>query len=127
MRRTAGLAAFAVAAATAAALPLTTATSAQGAPATAPDAIGAALAGLQAHPGAARAADGLGVVGGDLVVHNTANDAWAGVSQTLAAPLTLGTDATVPAVTAKRAVLARNARTSAVRGDDSTESSELVV
>ena len=125
MRRTAGLAAFALAAATAAALPLGTATSAQGAPAARTDAIGAALAGLEAHPGAARATegqafvargtlvdpdgsthvrfdrtlDGLRVVGGDVVVHRDAGDGWAGVSQTLAAPLTLGTDASVGART----------------------------
>ena len=67
MRRTAGLAAFAVAAATAAALPLTTATSAQGAPSARPDAIGAALAGLEAHPGAARAADGQAFVARETI------------------------------------------------------------
>jgi Zn-dependent metalloprotease len=153
MRRTAGLAAFALAAATAAALPLTTATSAQGAPAAGADVVGDALAGLEAHPGAARATegqafvaretlvdpdgsshvrfdrtiDGLRVVGGDLVVHRDAADGWAGVSQTLTAPLTLGTDASVASTTAKRAVLARNALTAAVRGDDTAESSELVV
>ena len=96
MRRTAGLAALALAAATAAALPLTTA--AQGAPAARTDAVGDALAGLRTHPGAARATDGqafvardtvvdadgsshvrfdrtldgLRVVGGDLVVHRDA-------------------------------------------------------
>ncbi len=153
MRRPAGLAAFALAAAPGAALPLTTATSAQGAPSADPDVVGEALAGLKAHPGAARAAagqafvaretvidpdgsshvrfdrtiDGLRVVGGDLVVHRDASDGWAGVSQTLAAPLTLGTDASVAPTAAKRAVLARNARTRAVRGDDTAESSELVV
>ncbi len=153
MRRTAGLAAFALAAATAAALPLTTATSAQGAPSARTDAVGDAIAGLKAHPGAARATegqrfvaretlvdpdgsthvrfdrtiDGLRVVGGDLVVHRDASDAWAGVSQTLASPLTLGTDATIASTTAKRVVLARNARTSAVRGDDTSDGSELVV
>jgi Zn-dependent metalloprotease len=151
MRRTAGLAAFAVAAATAAALPLTTATSAQGAQA--PDAVSAAIAGLTAHPGAARATDGqafvaretvldadgashvrfdrtldgLRVVGGDLVVHRDGADGWDGVSQTLAAPLTLGTDAAVARSTARRTVLARNAGTTAVRGDDRAEASELVV
>ncbi|MCF6377223.1 M4 family metallopeptidase [Nocardioides KLBMP 9356] len=153
MRRTAGLAAFAVAAVTAAALPLTTATSAQGAPSARPDAIGTALAGLTAHPGAARAADGqafvaretitdadgsthvrfdrtldgLRVVGGDLVVHQGPSAAWSGVSQTLAAPLTLGTDAIVASSAAKRAVLARNARSTTVLGDDAAETSELVV
>ncbi len=155
MRRTAGLAAFALAAATAAALPLTTAAhGAQGAaPAARADVVGDALAGLRAHPGASRATDGqafvtrqtlvdpdgsthvrfdrtidgLRVVGGDLVVHRDAAAGWEGVSQTLAAPLTLGTDASVASTTAKRAVLARNARTTAVRGDDAAESSELVV
>jgi Zn-dependent metalloprotease len=158
MRRTAGLAAFAVAAATAAALPLTTASSAQGAPSVTPtsvrsDLTTAALAALQRHPGAARAADGqafvaaetlvdpdgsshvrfdrtldgLRVVGGDLVVHRDASEAWDGVSQTLAAPLTLDTDAAVARTTAQRTVLTRNARTAAVRGDDRVEASELVV
>ena len=124
MRRTAGLAALAVAAATAAALPLTTASSAQGAPSTATvpsaatariDLSGDALAALQRHPGAARAVDGqafvaratlvdadgsshvrfdrtldgLRVIGGDLVVHRDAANAWDGVSQTLGAPLGL--------------------------------------
>ena len=158
MRRTAGLAAFAVAAATAAALPLTVATSAQGAPTSAStsaraDLTGDALTALQRHPGAARATDGqsfvaretlvdpdgsshvrfdrtidgLRVVGGDLVVHRDASAGWDGVSQTLAAPLTLGTDAAVAKTAALRTVLTRNARTTAVRGDDQAESSELVV
>ena len=158
MRRTAGLAALAVAAATAAALPMTTASSAQGAPAAAPtsahaDVAADALRALQRHPGAARSTDGqafvagatlvdadgsshvrfdrtldgLRVVGGDLVVHRDAAQRWDGVSQTLSAPLTLGTDAKVAKASATRTVLARNARTSAVRGDDSAEASELVV
>jgi Zn-dependent metalloprotease len=158
MRRTAGLAALAVAAATAAALPLTAASSAQGAPTPAPtsaraDLTGDALAALQRHPGAARATDGqafvardtlvdadgsshvrfdrtldgLRVVGGDLVVHRDAASAWEGVSQTLSAPLTLGTDAAVGRTAALRTVLLRNARTAAVRGDDEAEASELVV
>jgi Zn-dependent metalloprotease len=158
MRRTAGLAALAVAAATAAALPMTTASSAQGAPAAAPtsaraDVAADALRALQRHPGAARATDGqafvagttivdadgsshvrfertldgLRVVGGDLVVHRDATQAWDGVSQTLSAPLTLGTDARVAWSAATRTVLARNARTTAVRGDDRAEAGELVV
>ena len=158
MRRTAGLAALAVAAATAAALPMTTASSAQGAPAAAPtsaraDVAADALRALQRHPGAARATDGqafvagttivdadgsshvrfertldgLRVVGGDLVVHRDATQAWDGVSQTLSAPLTLGTDARVARSAATRTVLARNARTTAVRGDDRAEAGELVV
>jgi len=158
MRRTAGLAALAVAAATAAALPLTAASSAQGAPTPAPtsaraDLTGDALAALQRHPGLARATDGqafvardtlvdadgsshvrfdrtldgIRVVGGDLVVHRDAASAWEGVSQTLSAPLTLGTDAAVDRTAALRTVLLRNARTAAVRGDDEAEASELVV
>ncbi|MDR7253663.1 Zn-dependent metalloprotease [Nocardioides sp. BE266] len=156
MRRTAGLAALAVAAATAAALPLTTATSAQGAP-TAPsartDAASSALTALQHHDGAARATDGqdfvarstvvdadgtshvrfdrtldgLRVLGGDLVVHQDATSAWEGVSQTLAQPLTLATQAKVAKSAAQRTVLARNAGTSAVRGDAKAKASELVV
>ena len=158
MRRTAGLAAFAMAAATAAALPLTTATSAQGAPPAAPAGVRAglvsdALSALRSHPGAARATDGqafvatgtitdadggthvrfdrtidgLRVVGGDLVVHRDANDAFAGVSQTLSAPLTLGTEPSVARTVAQRTVLSRNARTTAVRGDRTAEAGELVV
>lgn len=158
MRRTAGLAALAVAAATAAALPLTTASSAQGAPSAAPasaraDLAADALTALRRHPGAARATDGqsfvagatlvdpdgsshvrfertldgLRVVGGDLVVHRDATRAWDGVSQTLAAPLTLATEARVAEAAATRTVLARNARTRAVRGDAEAEASELVV
>jgi Zn-dependent metalloprotease len=162
MRRTAGLAALALAAATAAALPLTTATSAQGAPTSAPgtaltagraDGVAAALAALRAHDGAARATDGqefaarssvvdpdgtthvrldrtldgLRVLGGDLVVHQDAAGGWKGVSQTLAAPLTLGTEATVARATATRTVLTRNARTTAVQGDAKAEARELVV
>ena len=159
MRRTAGLAALAVAAATAA-LPLTTAASAQGAPAPTTatvglraDTVSDALSALQRHPGAARATDGqafvarstvvdadgsshvrfdrtldgLRVVGGDLVVHRDAADAWAGVSQTLSAPLTLTTDAKISRAAASRTVLARNAATRAVRGDDKAEANELVV
>ncbi|MCF6377222.1 M4 family metallopeptidase [Nocardioides KLBMP 9356] len=152
MRRTAGLAALALAA-TAAALPLTTVTSAQGAAPAPSDARGAALAALQRHPGAARAAegqafvagttivdpdgsthvrfdrtlDGLRVVGGDLVVHQDASGGWDGVSQTLGAPLTLGTNARVARTAARRTVLARNARTAAVRGDDRASRGELVV
>ena len=117
------------------------------------DATGDALIALQRHPGAARTSDGqafvarttvvdpdgsshvrfdrtldgLRVVGGDLVVHQDAVDGWDGVSQTLAAPLTLDTDATVASTTATRTVLARIARTDAVRDDADAKASELVV
>ena len=134
MRRTAGLAALAVAAATAA-LPLTTASTAQGAPAAVrADVVSDALAALQRHPGAARSTDGqafvagttlvdpdgsthvrfdrtldgLRVVGGDLVVHRDASGGWDGVSQTVAAPLTVGTDASVAKPEATRTVLPRH-------------------
>ncbi len=156
MRRTAGLAAFALAAATAAALPLTTVTSAQGAPAPATaraDVTGDALAALQRHPGAARASDGqafvagtalvspdggshvrfdrtldgLRVIGGDLVVHQDASGGWDGVSQTLGTTLVLDTDATVARTSALRTVVARSARTRAVRNDADAKTSELVV
>ncbi|CAM3623506.1 M4 family metallopeptidase [Nocardioides zeicaulis] len=154
MRRTAGLAALAVAAATAAALPMTAATSATGGtPAARADVVTDALAALQQHPGAARDAagqrfvarttvvdpdgsshvrfdrtlDGLRVVGGDLVVHRDAQQGWDGVSQTLAAPLTLGTEAAVTRAAATRTVLARGALTRAVTGDDTAQSRELVV
>ncbi len=153
MRRSAGLAALALAAATAAALPVTAATSAQGATTSRSDVTGSAFAALQRHPGAARSTegqafvagttvvdpdgsshvrfdrtlDGLRVIGGDLVVHQDAADGWAGVSQTLDAPLTLATDARVVRTSALRTVLARNARSKAVHGDDRASGSELVV
>lgn len=117
------------------------------------DAVAGALAALGSHDGAARATegqdfvarstvvdpdgtthvrldrtlDGLRVLGGDLVVHQDASNAWEGVSQTLSRPLTLDTRPGVARSAAQRAVLARNARTSAVRGDARTEASELVV
>ena len=156
MRRTAGLAALAVAAAAALPLTTTTSALGAPAAAptsTSADAVSEALAALQRHPGAARATDGqafvagttlvdpdgsshvrlertldgLRVVGGDLVVHRGADGAWRGVSQTLAAPLALGTTPAVAEGAAQRTVLARNALTSAVRGDDEARSSELVV
>jgi Zn-dependent metalloprotease len=74
-----------------------------------------------------RTLDGLRVVGGDLVVHRDASAGWAGVSQTLDAPLTLGTTAKVARATARRTVLARNARSQAVRSDDRASAGELVV
>ncbi|MBS2937494.1 M4 family metallopeptidase [Nocardioides sp. J2M5] len=153
MRRTAGLAALAVAAATAAALPVTSASSAPGAAPARAGVAADALSALQQHPGAARAVagqefvvrstlvdpdgsthvrldrtlGGLRVVGGDLVVHRDAREQWEGVSQTLAAPLTLATDPAVTAASATSRVLARNARTRAVAGDGEAEARELVV
>ncbi|HET6165871.1 MAG TPA: M4 family metallopeptidase [Marmoricola sp.] len=44
---------------------------------------------------------GLEVVGGDLVVHQTRQEAWKGVSQTLRTDLSLGTRPTVSAATAE--------------------------
>ncbi|KQV72803.1 peptidase [Nocardioides sp. Root122] len=157
MRRTAGLAALAVVAATAALplTTATSAQGAPGSSPTAAraDSVAAALAALGAHPRAARASDGqafvarssvvdadgtshvrfdrtldgLRVLGGDMVVHQDASSGWEGVSQTLREPLTLATEATVARSAAKRTVLARNARTAAVRGDAKAEASELVV
>ena len=122
MRSSRALAALAVAALSTTGLTLGAAPGAQSAD------RATALEALAAHPGAARAADGqaftkvaevvdrdggthvrmnrtyrgLPVVGGDLVVHQTAGGALEGVSQTLDAPLDLSV---VPAVTARAAAI----------------------
>ncbi len=159
MRRTAGLAAIALAAATASALPTTAASSAPGAtpatgtPSARADVVAGAVAALERHPGAARDTDGQGfvarttlvdadgtshvrldrtldglrVVGGDLVVHRDAAQRWEGVSQTLAAPLALPTDAAVTGAAAARTVLARTRSSRAVSDDGSVGAKELVV
>jgi Zn-dependent metalloprotease len=69
---------------------------------------------------------GLEVVGGDLVVHQTAADAWKGSSQTLGTKLDLSTTPIVSAVAALAAAVAPSAATSTIRGDRA-ESAGLVV
>ena len=54
---------------------------------------------------------GLPVVGGDLVVHQTAGGAWEGASQTLATPLTLAVTPKVKAAGARATALAPAAAT----------------
>ena len=149
MRRTAGLAALAVIATGAAAVPITTSATAADHPGT----VGAAIAALARHPGAARDAagqafearatqvdrdgtthvrldrtlDGLRVVGGDLVVHQGADGSWEGVSQTLSGPLDLATTATVGRAAAERVALAPGRFNRGITGDRRAEAGELVV
>jgi zinc metalloprotease ZmpA len=135
----------------AAALPSTLSMPAQAADPASP--VASALQGLGQHAGAARATagqdfqaagvyvdddgsthvrldrtlGGLRVIGGDLVVHQGADGAWEGVSQTLAAPLRVSTSPAVGKAAAQSAVLARTTATAAVEGDDAVSASELVV
>ena len=129
MRRTLGVAAAAVLAAGVASLPVTTAS---GTPERSPDGrAAAAITVLSSHSRAARASDGqafqvksmlvdrdgtthvrldrtyrgLSVLGGDLVVHQGAQGAWQGVSQTLAAPLHLSTTPKLGSAAATRKAL----------------------
>jgi zinc metalloprotease ZmpA len=60
---------------------------------------------------------GLEVVGGDLVVHQSAANTWKGVSQTLRSDLTLGTTSTVTAAAAKAIAVAPSAVTRSISGD----------
>jgi Zn-dependent metalloprotease len=69
---------------------------------------------------------GLEVVGGDLVVHQTAARAWTGTSQTLDAKLSLGTTPRVAADTAEAKAVAPSKVTRAISGDRA-ESATLVV
>ena len=69
---------------------------------------------------------GLEVVGGDLVVHQTAARAWKGTSQTLDAKLSLGTTPRVAADTAEAKAVAPSKVTRAISGDRA-ESATLVV
>ena len=73
-----------------------------------------------------RSYDGLEVVGGDLVVHQTATDSWKGVSQTLRSGLDLATTPTVTQSAAEAKAVAPSAVTRKIRGDRA-ESSTLVV
>ncbi|MBS43256.1 MAG: peptidase M4 family protein [Nocardioides sp.] len=133
MRKPSGLALAAVSLAAVAAMPLTSSSPASAAPADDPGAAARdAVAALVAHPGVGRqstAGDlavtdtvrdadgsthvrmertyrGLPVVGGDLVVHQDADSALEGVSQTLAGPLSLGTKPSVRAAAAGRSAVA---------------------
>ena len=69
---------------------------------------------------------GLAVVGGDLVVHQAPGQAWRGVSQTLARPVSLSTSPAVTRATAERAALAPSAVTNRISGAR-VESAALVV
>jgi zinc metalloprotease ZmpA len=112
-----------------------------------------ALEALAKHPALARAADGqsfqtvstlvdadgathvrlnrtfhgLEVVGGDLVVHQSASGAWKGVSQTLRAPLALSAVARVTEAVASRVALAPSAVNALVRGETLRSAPTLVV
>jgi len=125
-----GLAAAGAMAAAAAIAPLTTSSAAVH-PERADSVRAAAVQALQSHAVAARAGAGTGfvarsvrvdrdgsthvrvdrtyfglpVLGGDLVVHQGAAGGWAGASQTLRAPLTLGTTASVADAAAVAAAL----------------------
>jgi len=70
---------------------------------------------------------GLPVLGGDLVVHQDANGAWAGVSRTLTAPLRLSTHPRLSKATAKNRALRSTRATQHVRGVVAKGSPRLVV
>jgi Zn-dependent metalloprotease len=155
MRRTAGLAAAALVVASLSAA----ATAGAASPATtrqvdpAGDLAAAAVAGLEAHPAAARIGDaqafeatdalvdpdgtrhvrldrtyrGLRVLGGDLVVHQAADGGWKGVSQTLDSVLTLGVTPQVGRAVAVDAALAPSRVTRAITGASVGRAPELVV
>jgi Zn-dependent metalloprotease len=146
-----GLAAAGAMAAAAAIAPLTT-SSAAVYPERADSIRAAAVQALQSHAVAARASAGTGfvarsvlvdrdgsthvrvdrtyfglpVLGGDLVVHQDAAGGWAGASQTLRAPLTLGTAASVADAAAVAAAL-RDAAGRAIRGATIQAAPRLVV
>jgi Zn-dependent metalloprotease len=112
-----------------------------------------AIQALAKHPALARAADGqsfqtvstlvdrngtthvrlnrtfhgLPVVGGDLVVHQSASGAWKGVSQTLRAPLSVGVVAKVTRAVASRVALAPSAVNALVKGETLRSAPTLVV
>lgn len=143
MRRTSGFSAAGLAAAAVlAAGTLSTQVATGPAASAAPGPAAAALAALADHPGVARAADGQGftavgtltdadgsthvrmqrtfrglpVLGGDLVVHQGPGQALDGVSQTLAAPLTMAVQPTVAAGAAASKALAPTAVTRSITG-----------
>jgi len=70
---------------------------------------------------------GLPVVGGDLVVHQTASGAWKGVSQTLRAPLDLAVVAKVTDAVASRVALRPSAVNALVKGETLKAAPALVV
>jgi zinc metalloprotease ZmpA len=78
------------------------------------------------HVRMTRAYRGLPVLGGDLVVHQSATGAWKGRSQTLAKDLTLGVRPAVTAAAAQAAALAPSAANRSVTGEN-VGSSRLVV
>lgn len=146
MRKTSALAALALAAAT---FGVAVGGPAESAPCHRDNAIQA----LAKHPAAARAADGqsfrtvstlvdrdgtthvrlhrtfhgLPVVGGDLVVHQSASGAWKGVSQTLRAPLGLGVVARVTDTVASRVALRPSAINALIKGEALKAAPTLVV
>ncbi len=155
MRRTAGLAAaalvvasFSAAATAGAAAPSNTR---QADPSG--DLATAAVAALRSHPAAARIGDaqafsatdalvdadgtshvrmdrtyhGLRVLGGDLVVHQAADGAWEGVSQTLDSVMTLGVTPQVTRAAAIDAALAPSKVTRAITGATVEKAPVLVV
>ena len=155
MRRTASLAAaalvvasFSAAATAGAASPSTTR---QVAPSG--DLAAAAVAALRAHPAAAKIGDaqafqatdalvdadgtshvrmdrtyhGLRVIGGDLVVHQAADGAWEGVSQTLDSVMSLGVSPRVSPAAATDAALAPSKVTRAITGATVEKAPRLVV
>jgi Zn-dependent metalloprotease len=70
---------------------------------------------------------GLPVLGGDLVVHQDANGAWAGVSRTLTAPLRLSTTPRLTRATAKDRALEVTKATKGISGLVAKGSPRLVV
>jgi Zn-dependent metalloprotease len=150
MRRTLGLATAAVLAAGAIGAQAGTAS---GETVRTPGTAAAAVAALQQHPGAARATagqafrvtdtvtdrdgsthvrmqrtlDGVPVLGGDLVVHEGPQDAWRGVSQTLAAPLELSTTPAVSVAGAAAQALAPAQATRSITGMRTSGEPRLVV
>ena len=78
------------------------------------------------HTRMARTYDGLPVLGGDLVVHQSGAGAWEGVSQTLDAPITTATAPAVSAAAAATKALAKAPATRDITGA-ARQSSRLVV
>ncbi len=78
------------------------------------------------HVRMARSYRALPVVGGDLVVHQSASGAWRGRSQTLAEPLALAVTPTVSKSAAAAAAMAPSGMTRAITGAE-VASSRLVV
>ncbi|TCJ30450.1 M4 family metallopeptidase [Nocardioides jejuensis] len=80
----------------------------------------------RSHVRVNRTYKGLPVRGGDLIVHEDANAAYDGVSQTLAAPLDLATTAKIPKARAERAAATRDATTAKIHGFDARDATLVV-